>query len=579
MSQDASSKPNNPQEIDLDDLEVEVLIIAKNANGMTQAANFLSRRGWPTTVLSNVGKAIEHISDKQPDFILISFNHTHPAVLKLPDLITRTFNLTVVGYAEVLDSVTTARLSNFRMQHKLQGQPSGPSIQRAIRKILSDKFHFKNSDDAESSEEASSRDQSELIQGGTSKSQSGSGLIYQKGNAGTQANHTAVSSGTAPTSGSSSASSESVPSLSASEEAEVISSGKYTMKNKKARLSLKKATGMDEIAKDAVADASLMLSQALAQDGANLSDSDENGLGIFSPANEEPKNTGRGPSLQEALEEAERKPQGAPVRSSPAALPEQGGPEKSDAMILGTGGQTKKSSAATSAEEDVTSSSGVKSLMHSTVEAALQSVCVPSSGTLPIIKIERVCVFPVESEAEPGYLVVAWNGEEYQDTFLKECESALKKAFTENGVQGQVESGFWVTVPDVKFWKWVNAKAKFFFALSHHGHQVGASFFASPSPLPKVRELEETGMYAIDLDHIATDAPVNFKAYLHMRKNKKHFLYLRDGRQLQPEQKKRLKTNQVTDLSLKSVDVEKVRMFLAASYLRETIKGSGEDAA
>jgi DNA-binding NtrC family response regulator len=90
MSQDASSKPNNPQEIDLDDLEVEILIIAKNANGMTQAANFLSRRGWPTTVLSNVGRAIEHISDKQPDFILISFNHTHPAVLKLPDLITRT---------------------------------------------------------------------------------------------------------------------------------------------------------------------------------------------------------------------------------------------------------------------------------------------------------------------------------------------------------------------------------------------------------------------------------------------------------------------------------------------------------
>lgn len=525
MSQDTSSKPNNMHDIDLDDLEVEILIIAKNANGMNQAANFLSRRGWPTRVLSNVGKAIEVISDKQPDIILVSFNHTHPAVLKLPDLITRTFNLTVVGFAEVLDSVTTARLNNFRMQHKLQGQPSGPSIQRAIRKILAEKFNFKGADESESNDASSNKDQNEMIQGGAPAAKSGSSLIYQKGNAGVEGRGT---SGHAESSD-------------ALAESEVVSSGKYTMKNKKARLSLKKATGMEEIAKAAALDASLIFSQALAQESGIYNDSDDGGQTTIAKAGTE------------------------------GTRAENQGTEAAHGL--------NETIALEMAVSEATASGGLKSLMQSTVEVALDSVCTREAGTIPLAHIERVCVFPLDSDTEPGYLVVAWNGQEANNQFLNACEAALKKAFSENGVSAKVESGFWVSVPDVKYWKWVNSKAQFFFALSHQGQQVGASFFASATPLPKARELEETGMYSIGLDHIATDQPVPFKAYLHMRKNKKHFLYLRDGRQLQPEQKKRLKTNQVNDLSLKSIDVENLRMFLAASYLRATIKGADDDAA
>ncbi|NJL24467.1 MAG: hypothetical protein HC902_04400 [Calothrix sp. SM1_5_4] len=91
-------------------------------------------------------------------------------------------------------------------------------------------------------------------------------------------------------------------------------------------------------------------------------------------------------------------------------------------------------------------------------------------------------------------------------------------------------------------------------------------------PIPKAREAEDSGMYGIGIDDISTDQPVTFKAYLHLRKNQKYFLYLRNGRQLQPEQKKRLKYRSIDNIYMKSVDVENLRMYLAASFLNETIR-------
>src|SRR4051794_33418497 len=102
MAQNPGSQQN--QDIDLDDLEVVILILAKNTNTLGQAANFLTRRGWPTTVMSNISTALEYVADKKPDFVLVSFNHPNPAIFKLPELIIQTFNLSCVGFIENMDA-------------------------------------------------------------------------------------------------------------------------------------------------------------------------------------------------------------------------------------------------------------------------------------------------------------------------------------------------------------------------------------------------------------------------------------------------------------------------------------------
>lgn len=89
-------------------------------------------------------------------------------------------------------------------------------------------------------------------------------------------------------------------------------------------------------------------------------------------------------------------------------------------------------------------------------------------------------------------------------------------------------------------------------------------------------------MVSLELTEVSTELPVNFKAYLHMAKNEKYFLYLRNGRKLQAEQKQRLAENKIANFHMKNVDRENVRMFLAAVFLSDSIKSrgnSGEEAA
>ena len=104
MSNDNASTENIRQEFDLDNIEVGILIITSSVKGLEGAASFLSRRGWPTAVLSSVSQAIEYIAEKQPDFVLISLNHPNPSMAKVPDLITSSFRVTCIAFVENQDN-------------------------------------------------------------------------------------------------------------------------------------------------------------------------------------------------------------------------------------------------------------------------------------------------------------------------------------------------------------------------------------------------------------------------------------------------------------------------------------------
>ena len=151
-------------------------------------------------------------------------------------------------------------------------------------------------------------------------------------------------------------------------------------------------------------------------------------------------------------------------------------------------------------------------------------------------------------------------------------------AFQSSGVPGKLEPGFWVSIPEVDFLSWSEKTAKFSVHLNHEGIEISAAFFQSEKSLPKISESPGNGMVSLDVTEVSTELPVNFKAYLHMAKNEKYYLYLRNGRKLQAEQKQRLKENKVGNFHMKNVDKENVRMFLAAVFLSDSIK-AGEDAA
>jgi hypothetical protein len=157
------------------------------------------------------------------------------------------------------------------------------------------------------------------------------------------------------------------------------------------------------------------------------------------------------------------------------------------------------------------------------------------------------------------------------ETFLKACEIVLRENFKSQGFDGKLETGFWLNVPEVDFEAWAKEMGVFHFKFTRSGSEVMAAFFQVDQPLPKLRAMSQTDMFAVNLEAIATDRPLNFRAYLYLEKNRKFFLYLRDGRSLAEKQKEHLLANTVKDICLKSADVQNLRMFVAASYLRDMI--------
>ncbi|MCB0384268.1 MAG: hypothetical protein KDD43_02665 [Bdellovibrionales bacterium] len=125
---------------ELDKLELSILIVVKNKSPFESAATFLSRRNWPTTVVSSLPEAIQALVAQQPQFVLVSANHPNPKIAKLPLIIAQAFNTRCIGFCEKNDGHSVGQLNAMRVPHRFFGQMSGPSIHRQIKKIVLDEY-------------------------------------------------------------------------------------------------------------------------------------------------------------------------------------------------------------------------------------------------------------------------------------------------------------------------------------------------------------------------------------------------------------------------------------------------------
>lgn len=152
------------------DLNVRLLVIATRPHELRSAAQFLNKRGWQTTILSDVKEAVTFVAKSKPDWVLLSVN-LGPSAEKISTLLAQTFNVESLVFAEYMDPGAQARLSQTRCQ-VLHGRLSGPSIQMKIRRILKDRKEL----EAIRQNEANSP--SGPIISGTKPGSSGSGFAY-----------------------------------------------------------------------------------------------------------------------------------------------------------------------------------------------------------------------------------------------------------------------------------------------------------------------------------------------------------------------------------------------------------------
>jgi hypothetical protein len=557
MAQDSgSATPTTArQDIDLDEIEVEILILAKNPNNMKATCSFLARRGWPTTATGNLSKAIEYIAEKRPDIVMVSLNHPSPAVVRLPDLIAQTFNLICVGFVEGTDTASTTKLNSFKIRYKISGTPSGPNFQRGIRRILAEKYNIKEdkSDERERHSGSSGnvnvrgggmgKDDGVLVQSGPSPVP-GNSSIMQEGNQ----SGDAMSARTGGASGKMKHGQSGAPSgehINMSEEGVAASTGSALASSEKEDQDLGNVMQLGMGGKD-VGDSVIAKSGRKRLKEVTGHDAARDAAGnMFYGENLDPSN----PRIETTQ------------------------PEVAADLV----GMLKKSLLGDHAAEN-----SPLGLLEKAVEASLNHQCEvnPAIQPTPLTTVSKVGVFPIESQTLPGFLIVAleFGATDDQKRFLKDCENALKGNFETMGVPAKIDTGFWLDVPEISFQQWVETAGAFNFKLIHHGHEVGVSFFQTEKSMAKAEAAEAEGMHTIDVKEISTNEPVTFKAFLYLKENKKFYLYLRNGRQLQPEQKGRLEESKITQIFLKSGDLENLRMFLASAYLKDTIRTS-RDAA
>lgn len=638
----SNDQAQNNQEIDLDDIEVEIMIVAKNAKPLSQASSFLTRRGWPTTAVSNLAQAIELAAEKKPDFVLVSLNHANPAMPKFIDLVQTTFNSTVVAFAENMDTASNQKLNKSNFKYKVFGQMSGPNLHRSLRRILAEKYNIGGEDKEEAKREGRDKgEDSHSVKGAADK---GPSVVIQKNSEGgpqTPKGPIMIKSDKA-------GEGDGGP-----DSQEVLAAGKYKMgrANRRSLKDLTAAEGTEnkgpayspsgKESKDLAAKLKNSLFAGGENGGAGGSDGEGDGPGWDSSA-------GDGSNLNGYFNNEDGRQKNAPNFDGSAGqgrghnstiLGPDGKPRTRDAnnetgegttfhpaeqrngttkpgqklsaleaslankphtpIGESSGGGWGNKVAAQAAAEEGGEAAAIKEARaqevrrqaaragklntpsaHSMIEAAVQTalakICqAGEENPQQVEKIENVGVFPIDSPALPGYLVLAWPNAEprAEEAFFQLAHESLRNAFHDNGVPAKIEQGFFVQIPQVDFIQWTN-QAAFNLSLTHRDKELAVAFFSLPKGLPKAKQVEGQQMFSISVDHISTDRPVTFKAYLHLQKNNKYFLYLRNGRQLQPEQQKRLQENKVKDFFMKSVDIENLRSFLATSHLAGTVKKS-----
>lgn len=518
------------QSVDVDDLEVRITILTAYPQKMNIAAGFLNRRGWPTDLCSDASKLVETILKEKPDFVLVSLNFNTQGVLKVASLVQSTFGVLPILYADTSDSKTTATLANIVYEHKLIGLPSGPSIHRTIRKILMDKLNPPTSSDSGGSNDSSER-------------------TSRMGSSGDLAKERASSGGMGFSVGAD---------VKTGRGRHVIKGDGTLGANQKIRLS---DIGMGPKIEAAITqEMSDNILKALGVDPATIAAS---GM-------QEGHGTGSETSL--SFEKSHQSP------SEMGA--QEGGPEGAGTEFSFSEDEgQKKVSESPAIDEEKLRSYGP---LWETIEETIENVCHPTEAEIEKFnfKAKRLAFLRVKTSEHQGILILSSDSEvDLNPLFLEGFRNDLVGRLLARGDTSSVGTPMVDQFEECVPFLLAKEETMFLHAFTHEGAHMVIFFLPYEESAPYLEA--KTKMKEIPLHEISPQHAVEFKAYLHLKKNNLYYLYLNEGRSLSEVQKDRLGKNGVEGLHIMPMAVEafrdykaKVRVGQAIAKFRKTKKAS-----
>jgi hypothetical protein len=183
-------------------------------------------------------------------------------------------------------------------------------------------------------------------------------------------------------------------------------------------------------------------------------------------------------------------------------------------------------------------------------------------------EIDGLCILPVRTEEVSGYLTVCFENvsTEVRSEIIFDFSRGLTIRFDTLELKTNKMESFWLPWQEQRFDQIVKENTFYFKTANYGDSSVGVAFFPTENDIPDTDGKSGQPMIDIWVEDIECCYPLNFKAYLYLQKNQKYYLYLRNGRSLQPEQKLRLSENGVEKMHIKKIDQKNYRIFLASAY-------------
>ena len=165
---------------------LHLLIVATNPKGLQTAQRYLERRDVICSVVKSVKDAVGYVTKHKPGFVMLSWNLEGVSPLKIMQVLTQSFSVKVIVFAERGDASTSIQIANCGAPYTLQMPINGPKILIRLQGILREEQSLKDNPERERTRASASSGAGDEDKGSihfSSNGSRGADTIVMKGSA------------------------------------------------------------------------------------------------------------------------------------------------------------------------------------------------------------------------------------------------------------------------------------------------------------------------------------------------------------------------------------------------------------
>lgn len=573
-----SDQKNEQQEIN-----INVLIIVHKQSQFAAAASFLSRRGFPCTVKSNIRDGLQFITKQKATHVFLSWNLPGANIIKTYQLIAKTLKVECVVFAEKSDGKTAAELTMSRLPEVMQAPVSGPGLAMRLQKLIKAKEEGDKPVAEKTNHNYQQKPQRRTIKcsnqdvpkEGTWES---AGVdpedgqpIYRFKSSNSNGNDTGVYSFKGPRPPQMDKSGNWDSSTGAYRFESDVKEGSLksqTINFQKSQSDLAAEENSDDVSDGSLNDISSLLEGLELDDVSEGNSGNENEIDLSSLENLEQTAEGDSPDEADGKSwKSQRSPKSygsvlnvaKKLEKKEEELPEYEQTAPKEALILNI-------------EPRVQANGPISILAEKVVEALKASTQAHTETPRKLGTVSEAKAYTIHSPRFNGYLLLAspnqivLNTETYNN--IKEQLQNLLDKVGEKLLNLQELD---LDLKSIDFQIWAENNAEFVVSTIHNDSELVCAFIPTSQTLPKVRD-EDAVMAKIHANDVVPDTKSKFNLYLHLPKNDKFIRYLRPGDKITEGHTDKFKKHSVDNLHIKPEEVQSFKEYFAANKLFDLTK-------